>query len=568
MSTNRPRLKSSLPKRATWLDAPDGTSGAGGTASGSGSPGSANGAKGGSPPLTAAQLAGSGDSNLDLAATGLAPRRQDRTTTTKRRLQRRVTPLELIQQPLEAASRKVFDLRKFLIVLAATGLVLMTPTPPGLSPEGHSALALFVFTGMILSLQPVPLPIAALLVPVAQVALGIDDTGGAFAPFADPVIYLILASLFLAEALRKHGLTRRLALYAIVWSRGEFHRLILLLIALTAFLSMWVLNTATAAMLIPVAISIAQQVGDEEDARKFLAVLVLAIGYGASIGGIGTPMGSGENAIASGQLTQVMPFTFFNWLAYGLPMVAVLVPITWGMLLLAFRVPNANLEVTPALRELVKARGLNGEQKEIIGVLGLSIFLWVGGAMIEHWLHLPATLLSSATVAILAVALLSVEELIDWNDLKGVNWGIIFVIGAGLTLGDALDKSGASAWIVGLVEPLLGGLPYIAILALLIISTFTLTQFMNSVTYGAILSPILVTLGVTSGIAPPRLILPFVFTLALCYMLPNSSARMTLVAVSGAVDSPRMLRSGLIVGIPSAIFVFVFFAVLSTLGLI
>jgi sodium-dependent dicarboxylate transporter 2/3/5 len=469
---------------------------------------------------------------------------------------------------LEAAGRKVFDLRRFLLVLAASGLVLLLPTPPGLTPEGHRALSLFVFTGMILSLQPVPLPIAALLVPVAQVALGIDVIGGAFAPFADPVIYLILASLFLAEALRKHGLTRRLALYAIVWSRGDFHRLVLLLIALTAFLSMWVLNTATAAMLIPVAISIAQQIQDRDDAPKLLAVLVLAIGYGSSIGGIGTPMGSGENAIASGQLTQVVNFDFFQWIAYGLPMVLALAPLTWLLLMLVFRVPKVQLQVTPALRELVHARGLTGPQKELIGVLGLSIGLWVGGSLIERTLQLPATLLSSAVVAILAVALLSVEELIDWDDLKGVNWGIIFVIGAGLTLGDALDKSGASAWIVSLVEPLLAGLPYVAILALVVLSTFTLTQFMNSVTYGAILSPILVTLGVSSGIAPPRLILPFVFTLALCYMLPNSSARMTLVAVSGAVDSPTMLRSGLGVGLPSAILVFVFFAVLSFFGLI
>jgi sodium-dependent dicarboxylate transporter 2/3/5 len=566
MTTNRPRLKSSLPKRATWLDdpAPDGHDG----------PAALGAAE---PP---AQTTGGRSGGIGMAASlgGLAPgsdlapapqgRRLASTTTSKRRLQRRVTPLELIQVPFEAATRKVFDLRKFLLVLAATGIVLLLPTPPGLSPEGHRALALFVFTGMILSLQPVPLPIAALLVPVAQVALGIDVVSGAFAPFADPVIYLILASLFLAEALRKHGLTRRLALYAIVWSRGHFHRLVVLLIALTAFLSMWVLNTATAAMLIPVAISIAQQVHDETNARKLLAVLVLAIGYGSSIGGIGTPMGSGENAIASGQLTQVMDFDFFQWIAYGLPAVVALVPITAYLLLFAFRVPNVRLEVTPALRELVKARGLTSQQKEIVGVLGLSIGLWIGGAMIERTLGLPATILSSAVVAILAVALLSVEELIDWNDLKGVNWGIIFVIGAGLTLGDALDKSGASAWIVSLVEPLLGGLPYIAILALLVTSTFVLTQFMNSVTYGAILSPILVTLGVSSGMAPPRLILPFVFTLALCYMLPNSSARMTLVAVSGAVDAPGMLRSGLIVGIPSAIFVFLFFAVLSLAGLI
>ena len=281
---------------------------------------------------------------------------------------------------------------------------------------------------------------------------------------------------------------------------------------------MWVLNTATAAMLIPVAMSIAQQIRDRANAQKMLAVLVLAIGYGASIGGIGTPMGSGENAIASGQLNQVMSFDFFHWLAYGLPMVVMLGPahldLDAGGLSCA---QPARLEVTPALRELVRARSLSGAEKEIIGVLGLSIFLWVVGGMIEDRFGLPATLLSSSIVAILAVALMSVEELIDWNDLKGVNWGIIFVIGAGLTLGDALDKTGASEWIVSLIEPALSGLPYVVVLALIVTSTFVLTQFMNSVTYGAILSPILVTLGVSSGIAPTRLILPFVFTLALCY---------------------------------------------------
>lgn len=543
MSANRPRLKSSLPKHATWAGSrTDGAPADDGKVS------------------AVAQSAAPGAAR--------SPARLARTTTSKRRLQRRATPLELIQQPLEAAGRKVFDLRRFLIVLVATGAVLLAPPPPGLTAEGQRALALFVFTGTILSLQPVPLPIAALLVPIAQVALGIDQIAGAFAPFADPVIYLILASLFLAEALRKHGLTRRFALYAIVYSRGNFYRLVLILIALTALLSMWVLNTATAAMLIPVAISIAQQVRDGEDARRMLAVLVLAIAYGASIGGIGTPMGSGENAIASGQLNQVMNFTFFQWIVYGLPAILVMVPLTWVMLLVAFRVPNTRIETTPALRELVRTRGLSNAEREILVVLGLSIALWVGGTALERWLQLPSTLLSSAVVAILAVALLSIEELIDWNDLKSVNWGIIFVIGAGLALGDALDKSGASAWLVSQVEPLLGGLPYAAVLAILVASTFVLTQFMNSVTYGAILSPILVTLGLASDIAPPRLILPFVFTLALCFMLPNSSARMTLVAVSGAVDTKRMLRGGLVVGLPSALFVYLFFLALSVAGLI
>jgi sodium-dependent dicarboxylate transporter 2/3/5 len=263
-----------------------------------------------------------------------------------------------------------------------------------------------------------------------------------------------------------------------------------------------------------------------------------------------------------------MDFSFFAWISYGFPVVVTLIPITWAMLLFVFRVPNLRMDLTPTLRELVRRRGFNAAEREIIGVLLISIMLWVMGATLERWFQLPATLLSSAMVAILAVALLSIEELIDWDDLKGVNWGIIFVIGAGLSLGDALDKSGASAWLVSLVEPTLSGLPYLAILAILVTSTFVLTQFMNSVTYGAILSPILVTLAVTTGIMPTRLVLPFVFTLALCYMLPNSSARMTLVAISGAVDTNELLRSGLFVGLPSALFVFLFFAVLSVVGLI
>ncbi len=544
MTVHRSRLKSTLPDKASWRRLPEGPDGP--------------------PPAIAPEASA--------ARTDAAPvaRRNPtaRTTTSKRRIQRRLTPLELIQQPLQVARRKVFDLRRFLLVLGGTAIVLLIPAPPGLTPEAHRALALFVFTGMILSLQPVPLPIAALLVPVAQVALGIDTARGAFAPFADPVIYLILASLFLAETMRKHGLTRRLALYAIILSRGHFHRLILILIALTALLSMWVLNTATAAMLIPVAINIAQQIQDQSSAKRMLAVLVLAIGYGASIGGIGTPMGSGENAIANGQLSQVMEFSFLSWVSYGFPVVLGLIPITWAMLLLVFRVPNLRMDLTPTLRELVRRRGLNNAERETIGVLVVSIALWIMGSTLEKWFGLPTTLLSSAMVAILAVALLSIEELIDWDDLKGVNWGIIFVIGAGLSLGDALDKTGASDWIVSLIEPALSGLPYLAILAILIASTFVLTQFMNSVTYGAILSPILVTLGVTSNIMPTRLVLPFVFTLALCYMLPNSSARMTLVAVSGAVDTKSQLRSGMLVGLPSALFVFAYFAVLSLVGLI
>ncbi|MCC9076958.1 DASS family sodium-coupled anion symporter [Litorilinea aerophila] len=486
--------------------------------------------------------------------------------TSKRRLQRRVTPLQVLQEPLQAGVRKVFDLRRFLLVLGLTTAVLLFPTPEGLSPEGHRGLALFIFTGSILALEPAPLPIAALMVPICQIALGIDQAPGAFAPFGQPVVFLILGSLFLAEALRKHGLTRRLALYAIVASKGNFRLLLLELMLITGALSMWVLNTATAAVLIPVAITIAQRVPRQEEARRVLTLLILGIAYSSSIGAIATIMGSGENAIAVGLLDEVMDFGFLDWMQFGLPISVTLIPLSWAILLRTLPAPSVRIDTEPAAKELTRLGSLKGPEREILAILFVSVVLWVSGSSLESMLHLPRTLLSSAVVAIGAVALLSIDEVIDWNDLKGVNWGVFFVIGAGLTLGDALDKTGASAWFAAQLAPALEGLPYGVILVILVMLGFSLTQFMNNVTLGAILAPVLITLAQASGISPPRLLLPTIISLALAYMLPSASARMTLVAVTGAVERKDMIRAGLAVGLPSALVVIAFFYGLSVVG--
>ena len=546
MSLKRPRLKSSLPPRATLS------------------------------PLRRAQDEGASHASSTSASaapstgesSGRVASSVDRTLTTKRRLQRRTTPFALLPQPFQAGMRKVFDLRRFLLVIGLTVVVLLLPQPPGLSDQGQRALALFVFTGAILSLEPVSLPIAALLVPICQIALGIDAAPGAFSPFGQPVLFLILGSLFLAEALRKHGLTRRIALFTIVLSRGKVRMLLLGLMSVAALLSMWVLNTATVAVLIPVAINIVQHVRPNEKAARTLEVLILGIALSASIGGMGTVMGSGENAIASGLLGQISNFGFIDWLRYGAPMVLMLVPLSWFLLLRALPIGEVTIDTFPATRELVRLGTLKGPEREILGVLALSVGLWISGAYIESVLSLPDTLLSSAVVAIGAVALLSIEEVVDWNDLRGVNWGVFFVIGAGLTLGDARDKSGASVWLASILAPLLQGLPYEVVLIALVLVGFIITQFMNNVTLGAILAPVLITLGQASGIAPERMVIPTIMAVGLACMLPGASARMTLAAVTGAVERKSMLWAGLVVGVPAAILVIIFFYVMSQLSLI
>jgi sodium-dependent dicarboxylate transporter 2/3/5 len=475
-------------------------------------------------------------------------------------------PLAILPQLLQVSVRKVSDLRRFLIVLALTALMLLIPPLPGLSLEGQRALALFAFTGAILALEPVSLPIAALLVPICQIALGIDTVTGAFAPFGQPVLFLILGGIFLAEALSKHGLTRRMALSIIVLSKGRLNGLLIGLMIMSALLSMWVLNTATVAVLIPVAIRIAQYVQPAEKAARVVQQLIMGIAISSSVGGMGTVMGGGENAIASGLLAEVTAFGFLDWMRFGAPLVLLLMPLSWVLLTRALPVTAVVIDTSPAQAELVQLGGLKAPEREILLVLAFAVVLWVSGASLETWLDLPDTLLSSAVIAVSAVALLSIEEVVDWNDLRSVNWGVFFVIGAGLTLGDAFSKTGASTWFAQLLAPALQGWPYAAILSLLVLLGFVLTQFLNNVPLGAMLAPVLVTLGQASGIAPLSLVVPTIMALAPAYMLPVASARMTLVAVTGLVDKQQMMRTGLIVGLPSALVILAFFLTLSYLG--
>jgi sodium-dependent dicarboxylate transporter 2/3/5 len=297
-------------------------------------------------------------------------------------------------------------------------------------------------------------------------------------------------------------------------------------------------------------------------------MLILAIAFSSSIGGMGTIMGSGENAIAGGLLSDVGDFGFVSWMMFGVPVVFMMIPLSWFLLTRALPIGKVFIDIEPVSQELQRLGGVKGPERVIIGVLAVSVGLWMTGSALERTFDfLPATLLSSAVVAIGAVAYLSIEEIVDWNDLRGVNWGVFFVIGAGLTLGDSLEKTGASEWFAAQLAPMLGNMTFPAILAVLMLLGFTLTQFMNNVTIGAIMAPVLITLAEATGMPPASLVIPTVMSLALAFMLPSASARMTMVSVTGAVDQKTMLRTGLIVGVPSILLLYGFFFVLAHLGL-
>lgn len=453
------------------------------------------------------------------------------------------------------------------LVLGLTLAVLMLPTPPGLSPDGHRALAGFVFTAGILALEPVSLPIAALMVPVALVALGVADTPQAFETFSRPVVFLILGSLFIAEALRKHGVARRLALATIAASRGDTRRMLVGLIGIAAFLSMWIENTATAAMLIPVAMTISLQIAQPDQARRFLVILVLGIAYGASIGGMATIMGSASNAVASSFLAQIRVWTFIDWMRYGLPALVILYPLTCWLLLRMAPVPVRTIDVGQIKAQLAELGPMSRTEVEILLVLGGTAVLWVFGPGIEAALNLPPTLLSAAMVAVIAVSYLGVREIINWDDLKGVSWGIFFIIGAGLALGESLVRTGVTDWVAGLVGPVVVGAPFLASMLLLVTVSALLTNLLNNATIAAVFVPVLIVLAKADpSLNAAQLVLPVTLATTFGYSLPSASGRMALIASTGIVGRVEMLRYGMIMTMASSLALALFFYLLASLG--
>jgi sodium-dependent dicarboxylate transporter 2/3/5 len=479
-------------------------------------------------------------------------------------------PLRVLQPRVAASANKMRRfVGRFGLVLILTIIVLLLPRPDGLTEAGQHALAAFVFTGSILALEPVSLPIAALMIPLALVALGVANTTQAFEPFSNPVVFLILASLFIAEGLRKHGLTRRLAFQTLVAAGGKVSLILLGIMLIAGLFSMWVENTATAAVLIPVALTVASQVPDPHKAKGLLILLVMGIAYSASLGGMATVMGAGSNAVAAGFLAEIQPFTFVDWMKYGLPAFIMLFPVTWFLLIKLIKVEVDHIDVETVRRQLQEMGPMSGPERELAVVMLGTIVLWVGGSFLEPALNLPTTLLAPSMVAIMAVSYLAIRGIINWEDVKGVSWGIFFMIGAGLALGAALTRTGATDFVAELISPLVSGPPLIVSLLLLVFLSALLTNVMNNTTIAAVFVPILISLALADPtLNPVLMVLAVTLATTFGYSLPSASGRMALVSASGIIAPKEMMRYGLVATFISALILGLFFYVISVLNLI
>ena len=313
------------------------------------------------------------------------------------------------------------------------------------------AMALLVLVAGLWITEILPTIVGAFLVPIMIVISGISTSGEALQPFFDPVIALFFGGFIIAEALKKHNIDRRLALGIVSRASIRPSILLIILMSVSAFLSMWMSNTASAAVMVPLAIALVTQIeegGKEKDTTGFKKALVLGIGYAATTGGIASIIGTPANPIAVEGLADLGPefeISFLKWFAYGLPFVFIMIFVIWGYLMVIFKPKISKESLADAqivFKDDLKKMGKMKTKEWITVIIFLvTIALWLLASPLEKWTG-GLLRLSSGIIALIAVVLIFATNTLKPKDVKTINWNALFLFGGGLALGEALEATG------------------------------------------------------------------------------------------------------------------------------
>jgi sodium-dependent dicarboxylate transporter 2/3/5 len=430
-------------------------------------------------------------------------------------------------------------IRAIACLALAGGVHQATPGPEAL----RAGLALFALIGGLWMTQALHLSITALLVPLLAVLSGRMGVREALASFAHPIIFLFLGGFALAAALQRHELDRALALAVMRLAGGQRVRAVLLLFGLTALLSMWISNTASAAMMLPLALGLLRDdaASDTTIGTREKAFVLLGLAYSASIGGMGTLVGSPPNAIAAAQAG----IGFAQWLLIGLPLVALLLPLMIGVLYLVLR-PRLHGRIAVTHEAMVWTR----ERRTTMVVFTLTAAAWVASAPIGRMLGIGAEV--DSVIALAAIIALVASGTLGWPELEQrTQWGVLLLFGGGLALSQVMGASGASRFLAEQLLALLQGAPVPLLLLGMVAFVVFLTELVSNTASAALLIPIF--LGVASALGlPPQLLAAAIAVAASCaFMLPVATPPNAIVFATGQVSQATMMRCGLALNLVS-----------------
>jgi solute carrier family 13 (sodium-dependent dicarboxylate transporter), member 2/3/5 len=423
-------------------------------------------------------------------------------------------------------------------------------------------LGLLAFIGSLWMTQALHLSFTALLVPLLAVLGGVLTVREALAAFAQPVIFLFLGGFALAAALARHGLDQALARTMLRLARGRAATAVLLLFGLTALLSMWISNTATAAMMLPLALGLlpVQPARPDErthegavaseplSARRTRAFVLLGLAYSASIGGMGTLVGSPPNAIAAAQVG----IGFAQWLAMGLPLVAVLLPLMIGLLYLLLRPRWTGLCAPAGLpgegknREVATAQAWHWSRERVLtlGIFGLTVTGWVLGTPLARWLGIGADI--DTLFALGAIVLLGATGVLRWDDMeRQTQWGVLLLFGGGLTLSQIMTTTGSSDFLAQALIHWVADVPTLLVVLALVAFVVMLTELVSNTASAALIIPIALSMAPAWGLNPVAVAAAVALAASCAFMLPVATPPNAIVFGSGQVPQATMMRVGI-----------------------
>ena len=442
---------------------------------------------------------------------------------------------------------------------AIAGLMLLAGAPDDLSFSAWAIAALLAWMAVWWATEPIPIPVTSLLPLVFIPLFGAGSTREAAAGYSSPIVMLLLGGFIIALGIERWGLHKRIALNIVSRVGSHPAALIFGFMIATALLSMWISNTATTLMMVPIAMSAAAALKDETG--RFVTALLLGVCYAASIGGVATPIGTPTNLIAIQWLEENAGTTigYAQWMSFGVPALALLVPIAWWSVTRGLPQLAGGDAAAQEVRAQRSALGaITAPEARAALVFGVVAVLWVARVPIQltaraqGW-DMPWLLsISDMGIAIAgAVAMFLVpagaaksRALLRWDEAVKLPWGVLILFGGGISLGQAVTRTGLSAWI-GEQLAALSVLPPIFFIAIVVALVIFLTELTSNVATMTTLAPILGALAAAIGAAPTSLLAPAAVAASCAFMLPVATAPNAIIYATDKVPISQMIARGL-----------------------
>ncbi len=419
--------------------------------------------------------------------------------------------------------------------------------------------------------EAIPVPVTAFLPIVLFELLGITTLRDAAAPYANPIIYLFLGGFMLALALERWNLHRRIALAVLERTGTDGRRLIGGFMIVCALLSMWMTNTSTTMMLLPIVLSVIgvvhDNVTDLDDQQRddFQVAMLLGLAYAASIGGLATLIGTPPNALLIGYLASNygIEISFARWMVVGVPISAIMLPIAWLVLtrlLFPVNIPE-NRAVRNHLHELrVQMGPMSVAERRVAYIFATVVLCWMFRRPVTEWLGITGV--SDAGIVMTAAVLLFMipsgnaaqPQLMTWHDAIRLPWGVLVLFGGGLSLAAAVSDSGLALWMGEQLAPLNALGTAVLVVAAVALVIF-LTELTSNLATTATLLPVVGAIAIQAGVPPIVLTVPITIAASCAFMLPVATPPNAIVFATGSIRIPQMVKAGILLNLMGVIIV-------------